>query len=59
MDDNEETIKKKLETYYNAREPATSFYDKCDIVGKVPKVPCSPKVWWTLSSPKSAPSLSP
>lgn len=35
VDDNEETIKKRLETYYNATEPVISFYDKRGIVRKV------------------------
>lgn len=35
VDDNEETIKKRLETYYNATAPVISFYDKRGIVRKV------------------------
>lgn len=35
VDDNEETIKKRLETYYNATEPVIAFYDKRGIVRKV------------------------
>lgn len=35
VDDNEETIKKRLETYYKATEPVISFYDKRGIVRKV------------------------
>lgn len=35
MNDNEETIRKSLETYYNATEPVISFYNRCGIVGKV------------------------
>lgn len=37
VDDNEETIKKRLETYYNATEPVIAFYDKRGIVRKVGK----------------------
>ncbi|XP_007645919.1 adenylate kinase isoenzyme 1 isoform X1 [Cricetulus griseus] len=35
VDDNEETIKKRLETYYKATEPVISFYEKRGIVRKV------------------------
>ncbi|KAM7316852.1 hypothetical protein ACRRTK_024583 [Alexandromys fortis] len=35
VDDNEETIKKRLETYYQATEPVISFYEKRGIVCKV------------------------
>lgn len=35
VDDNEETIKKRLETYYQATEPVISFYEKRGIVRKV------------------------
>lgn len=35
MDDNEETIKKRLETYYKATEPVIAFYDTRGIVRKV------------------------
>uniref|UniRef100_A0A8D0RR48 Nucleoside-diphosphate kinase n=1 Tax=Sus scrofa TaxID=9823 RepID=A0A8D0RR48_PIG len=32
VDDNEETIKKRLETYYKATEPVIAFYEKRGIV---------------------------
>ncbi|XP_047556778.1 adenylate kinase isoenzyme 1 isoform X2 [Lutra lutra] len=35
VDDNEETIKKRLETYYKATEPVIAFYEKRGIVRKV------------------------
>lgn len=35
VDDNEETIKKRLETYYKATEPVITFYEKRGIVRKV------------------------
>ncbi|XP_054612253.1 adenylate kinase isoenzyme 1 isoform X1 [Dunckerocampus dactyliophorus] len=34
-DDNEETIKKRLDLYYKATEPVIAFYEKCGIVRKV------------------------
>ncbi|XP_048970396.1 adenylate kinase isoenzyme 1 isoform X2 [Canis lupus dingo] len=34
VDDNEETIKKRLETYYKATEPVIAFYEKRGIVRK-------------------------
>ncbi|XP_039717526.1 adenylate kinase isoenzyme 1 isoform X1 [Pteropus medius] len=35
VDDNEETIKKRLDTYYKATEPVIAFYEKRGIVRKV------------------------
>ncbi|KAF7240987.1 Adenylate kinase isoenzyme 5 [Varanus komodoensis] len=35
VDDNEETIKKRLETYYKATEPVIAFYEKRGIVRKL------------------------
>nr|KAF6283028.1 adenylate kinase 1 [Pipistrellus kuhlii] len=35
VDDNEETIKKRLDTYYKATEPVITFYEKRGIVRKV------------------------
>lgn len=35
VDDNEETIKKRLETYYKATEPVIAFYEKRGIIRKV------------------------
>ncbi|XP_013908303.1 PREDICTED: adenylate kinase isoenzyme 1, partial [Thamnophis sirtalis] len=35
VDDNEETIKKRLDTYYNATEPVIAYYEKKGIVRKV------------------------
>lgn len=35
VDDNEETIKKRLDTYYQATEPVIAFYEKRGIVRKV------------------------
>ncbi|KAF6326892.1 adenylate kinase 1 [Rhinolophus ferrumequinum] len=35
VDDNEETIKKRLDTYYKATEPVIVFYEKRGIVRKV------------------------
>lgn len=35
VDDNEETIKKRLETYYQATEPVIAFYEKRGIVRRV------------------------
>ncbi|XP_053138187.1 adenylate kinase isoenzyme 1 isoform X2 [Hemicordylus capensis] len=35
VDDNEETIKKRLDTYYTATEPVISFYEKRGIVRKL------------------------
>uniref|UniRef100_A0A2D4Q353 Adenylate kinase isoenzyme 1 n=1 Tax=Micrurus surinamensis TaxID=129470 RepID=A0A2D4Q353_MICSU len=35
VDDNEETIKKRLETYYKATEPVIAYYEKKGIVRKV------------------------
>ncbi|ERE71220.1 endoglin [Cricetulus griseus] len=40
VDDNEETIKKRLETYYKATEPVISFYEKRGIVRKVGNSSC-------------------
>lgn len=34
-DDNEETIKKRLDLYYKATEPVISFYENRGIVRKV------------------------
>lgn len=35
VDDNEETIKKRLETYYKATEPVIAFYKSRGIVRQV------------------------
>ncbi|XP_007434504.1 adenylate kinase isoenzyme 1 isoform X1 [Python bivittatus] len=35
VDDNEETIKKRLETYYKATEPVIAYYEKKGIVSKI------------------------
>nr|XP_006119054.1 adenylate kinase isoenzyme 1 isoform X3 [Pelodiscus sinensis] len=35
VDDNEETIKKRLDTYYKATEPVIAFYEKRGIVRKL------------------------
>uniref|UniRef100_A0A8C7E7P9 Adenylate kinase isoenzyme 1 n=1 Tax=Naja naja TaxID=35670 RepID=A0A8C7E7P9_NAJNA len=35
VDDNEETIKKRLETYYKATEPVIAYYEKKGVVRKV------------------------
>uniref|UniRef100_A0A8C5WWT1 Adenylate kinase isoenzyme 1 n=1 Tax=Laticauda laticaudata TaxID=8630 RepID=A0A8C5WWT1_LATLA len=35
VDDNEETIKKRLETYYKATEPVIAYYEKKGIVRKI------------------------
>uniref|UniRef100_A0A7N5P5Y4 Adenylate kinase isoenzyme 1-like n=1 Tax=Ailuropoda melanoleuca TaxID=9646 RepID=A0A7N5P5Y4_AILME len=35
VDDNEETIKKRLETYYKATEPVIAYYEKKGIVRKL------------------------
>ncbi|NP_001279064.1 adenylate kinase isoenzyme 1 [Callorhinchus milii] len=35
VDDNEETIKKRLDTYYKATEPVIAFYEKKGIVRKI------------------------
>lgn len=35
VDDNKETIKKRLETYYKATEPVIALYEKRGIVRKV------------------------
>lgn len=35
VDDNEETIKKRLETYYKATEPVITFYKSRGIVRQV------------------------
>lgn len=47
VDDNEETIKKRLETYYKATEPVIAFYEKRGIVRKVRPLQAagSPRKW--------------
>uniref|UniRef100_G1U107 Adenylate kinase 1 n=1 Tax=Oryctolagus cuniculus TaxID=9986 RepID=G1U107_RABIT len=45
VDDNEETIKKRLETYYKATEPVIAFYEKRGIVRKV-RPPAPPPPGW-------------
>lgn len=42
VDDNEETIKKRLDTYYKATEPVIAFYEKRGIVRKVHPRPNPP-----------------
>lgn len=41
VDDNEETIKKRLDTYYKATEPVITFYEKRGIVRKVRPLPAT------------------
>lgn len=56
MDDNEETIKKRLETYYKATEPVIAFYG--GIVRKVPGLRENPSLclgWPQLLSPWDSP----
>lgn len=50
VDDNEETIKKRLETYYKATEPVIAFYEKRGIVRKV----CSWGLRGALAQPRAA-----
>ncbi|XP_065551751.1 adenylate kinase isoenzyme 1 isoform X1 [Lathamus discolor] len=73
VDDNEETIKKRLETYYKATEPVITFYKSRGIVRQLrsrcpwleppaltPSVPSStPRAPWTRSSSRSAPTSTP
>lgn len=47
VDDNEETIKKRLETYYKATEPVIAFYKSRGIVRQVSgtAADASPTAW--------------
>lgn len=42
-DDNEETIKKRLDLYYKATEPVIAFYESRGIVRKVRMTPPNPE----------------
>lgn len=60
VDDNEETIKKRLDTYYKATEPVIAFYEKRGIVRKVRPLqaqgsPKKPGVWAGLASNWASP----
>lgn len=54
VDDNEETIKKRLETYYKATEPVIAFYEKRGIVRKV-----GTSSRWDLGQPSPSASVPP
>lgn len=56
VDDNEETIKKRLETYYKATEPVIAFYKSRGIVrqvsGDVTKARTSSPAAWGAHGPR-------
>lgn len=53
VDDNEETIKKRLDTYYKATEPVIAFYEKRGIVCKVGLLLAQPQCTVTSGQPSS------
>ncbi len=47
-DDNEETIKKRLDLYYKATEPVIAFYESRGIVRKVSETALTKTTWCTF-----------
>lgn len=55
VDDNEETIKKRLETYYKATEPVIAFYKGRGIVRQVSRVQGGGKQYMGVTELPAAP----